>query len=140
MRRSLSSAYLAMIAVQTLHALEEFALEFWDSFPPMRAGYGGVPGLGEYVFVVFHTMLIGLGVWCYARWVRRGGARASTVVRAGVLVQAVTVLLHIGWLLAAPRYHPGLATTPLFPPAMAWAIAAARRSEKSMSMDGESGR
>ncbi|HXV14490.1 MAG TPA: hypothetical protein VEC56_09825, partial [Candidatus Krumholzibacteria bacterium] len=61
---------LAMIALQLLHAVEEFVFEFWNAFPPMRAVYGDVSGVG--VFVLFHSLLILFGVWCY-RELRRGG-------------------------------------------------------------------
>ena len=128
MRLSLASTFLFMIVVQALHAIEEFLFEFWDVFPPMHAVYGGTPGLGERVFIAFHSLLIGIGLWSYRRWVRGGGAGARTVVRWGILVQSFTLLLHAAWFLTAPRYQPGLATTPLFVPAIALATAALKRA------------
>jgi len=121
---SLRSAFLVMIAVQAVHAIEEFIFDFWDIFPPMRAVYGGTPGLGEIVFIGFHALLIGLGVVCYRRWVRRGGAGARAVVGWGVAVQSFTLALHAAWFLTELRYQPGLATAPLFVPAIAMGIAA----------------
>jgi hypothetical protein len=129
MKISLSFAFVTMIAVQAVHAVEEFVFEFWNVFPPMRAVYGGTPGLGECVFIAFHAMIIGMGVWCYRRWVRGGGKNAMTVVRAGMAVQSITVLLHAAWFLTAPGYQPGLATTPLFLPAIALGWVALRNSE-----------
>ncbi len=128
MRLSLASTFLVMIVVQAVHAIEEFLFDFWNVFPPMRAVYGGVPRLGERVFIAFHALLIGIGLWSYRRWVRGGGASARTVMRWGILVQSFTVLLHAAWFLAGLRYQPGLATTPLFVPAIALAIAALKRS------------
>lgn len=128
MRLSLASTFLIMIVVQAVHAIEEFLFHFWDVFPPMRAVYGGTPGPGERVFIAFHALLIGIGLWSYRRWVRAGGASARTVVRWGIIVQSFTVLLHAAWFLTELRYQPGLATTPLFVPAIALAITALTRA------------
>jgi hypothetical protein len=128
MRPSLASAYLVMIVVQVVHAMEEFLFHFWDVFPPMRVVYGGTPGLGERVFIAFHALLIGIGLWSYRRWVRGGGASARTVVRWGIFVQSFTVLLHAAWFLTELRYQPGLATTTLFVPAIALAIVALKHA------------
>ncbi len=125
---SLRSVFLIMIVVQAVHALEEFVFHFWDVFPPMRAVYGGTPGLGETVFIAFHTVLIGLGVWSYRRWVRSNQPNARRVVVWGIVVQSFTVLLHAAWFLTEFRYQPGLATTPLFFPAIALGIVARQRA------------
>lgn len=131
MKVSLSSAFVTMIVVQAVHAVEEFVFDFWDAFPPMRAVYGGMPRLGEGVFIAFHLTLIGLGLWCYRGWVRAGGRDARTIVRAGILVQSVTVLLHAAWFLTDSGYQPGLATTPLFLPAIAMGAVALKQAEMS---------
>jgi hypothetical protein len=117
---------LAMIALQLVHAVEEFVLEFWNAFPPMRAVYGGVPGLGTRVFVLFHTLLILFGFWCY-RQVRRGRITSRAAVGAWILIQGVTLFVHVAWFVVDPRYQPGLATTPLFAATIAVAIRAHKR-------------
>lgn len=128
MRISLSSTFVIMIAVQTAHAVEEFAFQFWNVFPPMRAIYGDT-WLGEGVFVAFHAVLLGFGVASYQRWVRGGGKSARAALCAGVAVQSITVLLHAAWFLTAPGYQPGLATTPLFLPAIALAVSVLRNAQ-----------
>lgn len=120
-----------MIVVQALHALEEFAFEFWNVFPPMRAVYGGA-ALGPVVFVLFHASLISFGLWCYVREVRCRGRNTRGVVWLWVLIQGVTVALHVAWFLTDPGYQPGLATLPLFLPAIAMAVVALRREELSV--------
>lgn len=110
-----------MVALQFAHALEEFVFEFWDAFPPMRAVYGGVSGLG--VFVLFHTILIVFGLWC-VREVRRGGVGARAALFAWIAIQTVTVAVHVAWFVVDPRYQPGLATTPVFVATIAVAIRA----------------
>ncbi len=116
----------AMIALQLVHALEEFVLEFWNAFPPMRAIYGGVPGLGPRVFVLFHALLILFGVWCI-REVRRGTVTSRAALSAWVFIQGITLAVHAAWFVADPRYTPGLATTPLFAITIAGAIATLKR-------------
>ncbi len=129
---SLRFAFLVMLAVQTVHAIEEFVLEFWNVFPPMRAIYTA-PGLGRLVFIGFHSLLIGLGAWGYARYVRRGGESARVAVQAGIAVQSITVLLHAAWFLTEMRFQPGLATILLFLPAIGLASATLRASERKES-------
>jgi hypothetical protein len=125
----LERVLIAMIALQFVHAVEEFVLEFWNAFPPMRAVFGGVPGLGMPVFVAFHASLIGFGIWCYVQ-VRRGGVVARTAVASWLLIQMVTLVVHAAWFIAAPGYRPGLATTPLFFATIAVAITALRTSRR----------
>jgi hypothetical protein len=120
-----------MIAVQAVHALEEFRFEFWNVFPPMRAVYGRLPDHGELVFVAFHATLLGFGGWCYFRWVRGGGEAAHRVIALWTAIQSVTVLLHVAWFLTAPGYQPGLATLPLFLATIALALVALKRSQDS---------
>jgi hypothetical protein len=99
-----------MIAVQFAHALEEFVFEFWNAFPPMLSIFDGAWGVG--VFVLFHAVLIGFGWWC-VREVRRGGLVARDALTAWIIIQAVTIAVHVAWLTVDWRYQPGLATTPL---------------------------
>lgn len=126
MKDRFQALLLAMIALQLVHAVEEFALEFWNAFPPMRAIYGGVPGLGTRVFVLFHTLLILFGVWCY-RQVRRGRITSRAAIGAWIVIQSVTLFVHVAWFIVDPRYQPGLATTPLFAASIAVAITALKR-------------
>jgi hypothetical protein len=120
-----------MVIVQLVHGIEEYYFEFWNVFPPMRYVYGGVPGLGHRVFVLFHALLVIFGVWCYFRWVRHGGKDAFAAVNAWIWIQGVTVAVHVAWFIVAPAYRPGLATVPLFLPTMAFAIAALKRARSS---------
>ncbi|MCI0451756.1 MAG: HXXEE domain-containing protein [Candidatus Latescibacteria bacterium] len=117
---------LAMIALQLVHAVEEFVLEFWNAFPPMRAVYGGVPGLGPRVFVLFHSLLILFGLWCY-REMRRGRIPPRAAIGAWILIQGVTLFVHVAWFVVDSSYQPGLATTPLFAATIAAAILVLKR-------------
>ena len=116
----------AMIVLQIVHALEEYLLEFWNEFPPMRAMYG--PELGRGVFVVFHALLIVFGVWCY-RQVRRNTEHARAAMWCWVVIQSGTVVAHTIWLVFDASYQPGLATLPLFLITIALAIVVLQRAE-----------
>lgn len=125
---------LAMIALQFVHAVEEFIFEFWNAFPPMRAVYGDVSGVG--VFVLFHTILIGFGFWCI-REIRRQGVSAKAALLAWIAIQTVTLVVHIAWFAADPRYQPGLATTPWFAVTIAAAITALKRERVGIGSRGD---
>ncbi len=123
MKGRLEWALLAMIAAQLLHAVEEFYFEFWNAFPPMRAVYGGLAGLGIAVFVLFHTILIVFGCWCFQH-MRRGDLTARVAIGSWIAIQSVTLVVHVVWFVVDPRYQPGLATAPLFAATIAVAIVA----------------
>lgn len=123
MSRHAARVLLAMIVLQAVHAAEEFALEFWNAFPPMRAIYGPDSSLGRALFVLFHVLLIGFGVWCYQQ-VRRSTERGRTAMWCWVMVQCGTVAAHLIWMALDPGFQPGLVTLPLFLVTIAAAIAA----------------
>jgi hypothetical protein len=129
MRNRPEGALLAMIVVQLVHAVEEFVFEFWNDFPPMRAVYGDVPGLATGVFVSFHALLLGFGVWCVVQ-VRRGRLKARDAVVAWIVIQGTTLAVHVAWLVVDPRYQPGLATAPLMLLSMGLGTAALKREDQ----------
>ena len=126
MSRHAARVLLVMIVLQAVHAAEEFALEFWNAFPPMRAIYGPDSALGRALFIVFHVCLLGFGAWCYAQ-VRRSTARARTAMTVWVLIQCGTVVAHLIWMALDPGFQPGLITLPLFVVTIAAGMAALKR-------------
>lgn len=123
MSRRLPRVLVFMIVLQAVHAAEEFALEFWNVFPPMRAIYGPDSPLGRALFIFFHVALIGFGVWCY-RQVRQSTQHARTAMWCWVVIQCGTVAAHLIWMALDPGFQPGLVTLPLFLVTIAAAIAA----------------
>ncbi len=113
MSRHAARVLLAMIVLQALHAAEEFALEFWNAFPPMRAVYGPDSALGRALFIAFHVLLMGFGLWCYTQ-VRRSSAHARAAMTCWVIVQCGTVGANVIWMALDPGFQPGLITLPLF--------------------------
>ena len=124
MKSRYSPVLAAMIVLQIVHALEEFLLDFWNEFPPMRVMYG--PELGRSVFIAFHALLVVFGVWSFLQ-VRRNTAHARAAMWCWVVIQGGTVVAHAIWLAFDPRYQPGLVTLPLFLITIAWAIAVLRK-------------
>lgn len=135
MKGRVEAALLAMIVLQFVHAVEEFVFEFWNVFPPMRAVYGGAPGLGSAVFVSFHALLILFGLWCVVQ-VRRGGLKARQAIAAWIVIQGTTLVVHAIWFVVDPGYQPGLATTPLFVAMVAVAITALKRERVESGEEG----
>ena len=126
MSRNAARVLLAMILLQAVHGAEEFALEFWNKFPPMRAIYGPDSALGRALFIAFHVLLIGFGAWCYVQ-VRHSTARARTAMMLWILIQCGTVVAHLVWMALAPGFQPGLITLPLFLVSIAAGMAALKR-------------
>lgn len=126
MSRHAARVLLAMIVLQVVHAAEEFALEFWNVFPPMRAIYGPDSALGRALFITFHVAIMAFGAWCYWQ-VRRSTARARTAMMFWILIQCGTVAAHLIWMALDPGFQPGLITLPLFLITIAAGITALKR-------------
>ncbi len=92
----------------------------------MLSLYGSDSALGRTLFVLFHVLLVGFGVWCY-RQVRRSTERARAAMWCWITVQCGTVAAHLIWMALDPGFQPGLVTLPLFLITIAAGIAALRR-------------
>jgi len=108
--RGLRTAFLALICVQALHSLEEYAGRLWEVFPPARAVSGLISGDLERGFVTFNLLLVAFGVWCWLFPVRRGWASAVPLAWLWVAIELVNGIGHPAWSIVQGGYTPGLAT------------------------------
>ena len=110
MNNKVRIAFLALIALQALHSLEEFIFRFHEAFPPMVLLYRDAPHLARPAFIIFNLLLVLAGVACLWRWVWpvRRGARAVVWVWVGI--EAANALAHLVWAALIRGYNPGLVT------------------------------
>lgn len=105
--------FLLLVLAQAAHSVEEYLFRLYDLFPPARYvadAFGVDRPLG---FLIFNTLLVGFGLWCWFASVRPGRGSARGFAWFWALLESANGLGHIGLAIAAGGYFPGLATAPL---------------------------
>ena len=64
MNRGSRTAFLALVAVQALHSIEEYATRLYDRFAPARFVTGLISDDRRVGFILFNVALVGFGLWC----------------------------------------------------------------------------
>ena len=109
----LDLSFLALIAVQAAHSVEEYAGRLYEVFPPARLISGLFSRDLERGFLIFNIGLLAFGVWCFIWPVRRHWAAAPVVAWLWVGIELVNGIGHPLWSLIQRSYTPGVATAPL---------------------------
>ncbi|MCP5056191.1 MAG: HXXEE domain-containing protein [bacterium] len=113
MTQKYRTAFLVLVLLQALHSVEEYAFEFYEVFPPARILDGMWPGIAHPGFIVFNTMLVLFGLWCFFCRVAPGEATARRWAWIWVAIELYNGVAHPVWAVVARDYNPGLATAPL---------------------------
>jgi hypothetical protein len=111
--RKAKAAFAALVFVQALHSLEEYANGFFEIFPPARMIEGMLPGFARPGFVVFNLLLVAFGVWCLVRPVFGDWPSARRWTWVWVAIELYNGIGHPVWALATRTYNPGLYSAPL---------------------------
>ncbi len=111
--RATRALFLALIAAQAAHSLEEYCFRLYDRLAPARMvsealGFDRATG-----FALANTALILFGLWCYFARVRSGHRHWRGFAWFWALLESANGLGHGALALAAGGYFPGLATAPL---------------------------
>jgi hypothetical protein len=109
----LRSAFLALVLVQAVHSIEEYAFKFYEVFPPARWLDGRIPGIARPGFIIFNIVLVGFGFACFAHWVRPARRGVCGVVWLWIAIEAYNGLAHVAWATIIGGYNPGLITAPV---------------------------
>jgi hypothetical protein len=112
-RSGVSRIFLALIVVQAIHSVEEFATGLYRVFPPARfvSGIlGADPRLG---FAVFNAALIGLGFWSYRRRIVPAHPAARAWAWGWALLEIGNGTGHLLLAADARGYYPGALSAPL---------------------------
>ena len=128
MNRKIRQGFLVLIAVQTLHSVEEFIFKFYEVFPPMRLLYRDAPSLAGPAFIIANVVLVMVGLICLLRWVRPARRGARVVVWAWVGGEAFNVIAHCAWAIHVRGYNPGMMTVFWFVPVVAYLSYLLRRA------------
>ena len=127
MTRPIRNAFLALIAVQAVHSIEEYLTRLYDRLAPARYVSGLVFADRRIGFVIFNVSLVAFGLWCWYGPIRRDTPSAAALAWFWVLLETLNGLAHATWAIRASGYRPGLATAPLL---MAAAFVLARQLMK----------
>jgi Protein of unknown function with HXXEE motif len=127
------TAFLALVAVQALHSIEEYATRLYDRFAPARFVTGLISDDRRVGFILFNVALVGFGLWCWLGPVRRGARSAAVLAWFWVALESANGIIHIAWAAAAGAYRPGVATAPLL---LVSAFVLVRQLTRAPSADG----
>jgi hypothetical protein len=105
--------FLALIAVQAVHSVEEYLGRLYEVFPPARFVSGLVSQDPRRGFIILNVMLVLFGVWCFLWPIRRRWASAVGLAWLWTVVEVANGVVHPAWSVIQGRYTPGVATAPL---------------------------
>jgi hypothetical protein len=106
-------SFLALVAAQAAHSLEEYAGRLYDVFPPARLVSSLVSHDLQRGFVILNVGLVAFGIWCLLWPLRRHWTVAPAVAWLWVGIEVVNGIGHPLWSLRQRAYTPGVATAPL---------------------------
>jgi len=112
MNHKVKVAFLALIFLQALHSLEEYAFGFFEVFPPARLLNEIWPGVAQPGFIAFNVLLVAFGLWCFFWRVQPGAHTARRWAWLWVVIEAYNGIGHPIWAAAIHGYNPGLASAP----------------------------
>ena len=104
--------FLALVATQAAHSVEEYVGRLYEVFPPARVVSGLVSSDLERGFVIFNVALVAFGLWCFVGPVRGQWPSAIPLVWFWVVIELINGIGHPIWTVAESRYTPGVATAP----------------------------
>ena len=107
------TTFLALVAVQIAHSVEEYLGRLWDVFPPARFVTGLISEDRRFGFIVFNVALISFGIWCFFWPVLRRWSSAIAFMSFWVVIELINGMGHILWSVQAGGYTPGVITAPL---------------------------
>ena len=107
------STFIALVAVQAAHSVEEYIGRLYDVFPPARFVSGLISTDLRRGFVIFNVVLVLFGVWCYLWPFRKWWPSATVVGWFWVTIELINGIGHPLWSLREHAYTPGIVTAPL---------------------------
>ena len=107
------ATFLALVAVQIAHSVEEYLGRLWDVFPPARFVTGLISEDRRFGFIAFNVALISFGIWCFLWPVLRRWSSAIAFMSFWVVIELINGAGHILWSVQAGGYTPGVITAPL---------------------------
>jgi len=113
MDRRSQIAFLALVAAQAAHSIEEHTFALYEVFPVARFASTLFSSDLAVGFAVLNSLLVAFGVWCYVVPVRLGWRSARVLAWVWVAIEFGNGVAHPALALRAGGYFPGVATAPL---------------------------
>jgi hypothetical protein len=103
----------ALVAVQAVHSVEEYAGRLYDVFPPARWVTGLAFDSRERGFIVINAALVAFGLWCLLVPVRRHWPSRVGLIWVWVWMEMINGVVHSAWSVMQGAYTPGAASAPV---------------------------
>jgi hypothetical protein len=124
--------FAAIIALQGVHSIEEYAGKLWLTFPPAAFASGLVSSNKATGFIILNILIVSFGVWTALVPVRRGWPSARGLLWIWIFVESMNGIVHPLLSVIQRGYTAGLYTSLLLLP-MAIFVARRVREEKADS-------
>ena len=109
----LEGTFLALVAAQAAHSIEEYYGRLWEVFPPAAFITGLVSEDRQRGFIVINVALFAFGLWCCFWPVRCRWPMARLLVAVWIVIEVINGIGHPLWTLRERGYTPGVATAPI---------------------------
>lgn len=106
-------AFLALIAAQAAHSIEEYVFRLFDVFAPARFVSGLVSSDLGVGFAVANVALVLFGLWCYVARIRTGHPSGAAFAWFWTVLEVANGTGHSVLALSRGGYFPGVATAPV---------------------------
>ena len=106
-------SFLALVATQAAHSVEEYVGRLYDVFPPAQFVSGLISQDHERGFVIFNIALVTFGLWCFVWPVRKKWLLAIPLAWFWVVIELINGIGHPLWTLTEFAYTPGVVTAPI---------------------------
>lgn len=127
-------SFLALIAAQAAHSVEEYVFRLFDVFAPARF-VSGLFGIDYSVgFALANTALVAFGLWCYFARVRQGHPSGPVFAWGWATIEFANGIGHIALAIGQGGYFPGAATAPVLLAVsayLAWTLTQSTRATSS---------
>jgi hypothetical protein len=105
--------FVALVATQAAHSVEEYLGRLYDVFPPARFISGLISSNHAQGFLIFNIALVAFGLWCVVWPLRRQWPSALLFIWLWVGIELINGIGHPLWSLRQLAYTPGVATAPI---------------------------
>lgn len=107
------ATFVALVAAQAAHSIEEYVGHLYEVFPPARFVSGLISQNLRLGFIAFNVSLVAFGARCCLWPVRRRTPSLTVVTWFWVTIELINGIGHPIWSIREMRYTPGLATAPV---------------------------
>src|SRR6266849_4253013 len=102
----LETNFIALVAVQAAHSVEEYLGRLWLVFPPAAFVSGLVSEDRRRGFILINVALLVFGLWCFFWPVRRSWPQARALIVFWIVIEVINGSGHPLWTLQKQAYTP----------------------------------